>query len=162
MDDSSGGWRCKECSRTFSQRVKLLYHVEIHVSGLYYPCNDCSKSFNTRSRLGQHRFDDHSDKARKYKKDRKEESNTKNEGVPIIPLYVDREISEKIQDLVEQKSNTEWRCTKCSMTKTKMSYLVTHLETHLSYNHPCPQCDFTSRTRQALRFHYSVNHKKAI
>ena len=72
----SGGWKCKECSRTFSQRLNLLYHGETHVSGLYYPCSLCTKTFNTRSRLGRHRFENHKDKIRQYKKEPKAEVET--------------------------------------------------------------------------------------
>ena len=31
----------------------------------------------------------------------------------LIPHDLNREISEKIQDLIEKKSHNEWKCTQC-------------------------------------------------
>ena len=69
--EGDGCWKCKECSKTFLKRINVLYHAELHVSGLYYPCNHCTKNFNTRSRLAQHRYDSHQDKVKKYKKSKR-------------------------------------------------------------------------------------------
>ena len=65
--EGDGCWKCKECGKTFSRRINALYHAEIHVSGLYYPCNHCTKNFNTRSRLARHKFDNHQDKVKKHR-----------------------------------------------------------------------------------------------
>ena len=80
--------------------------------------------------------------------------------VELIPGDINREISEKINDLIEKKSHNEWKCRKCWRSSTRKCQLVNHLETHLNYTHHCPQCDFTARTRRGLKDHYKVTHKK--
>ena len=78
----------------------------------------------------------------------------------LIPSDLSREISEKIQDLIEQKSQNEWKCTKCSKTSSWKRHLLSHLELHLDYTHSCPLCDFTTRARERLKRHYREEHNK--
>ena len=52
--EDNGRWKCKECSKTTSEKWVLRKHAEIHVSGLSFPCKHCSKIFTTRSRLAVH------------------------------------------------------------------------------------------------------------
>ena len=56
----NGGWKCRQCRKTFPDKGGIRRHAEIHVSGLSYPCDHCSKIFRNRASLYGHR--------RKYKK----------------------------------------------------------------------------------------------
>ena len=77
----------------------------------------------------------------------------------LIPHQVRKEISEKIQELIEKKDQNTWKCKSCWRTTTRKWSLISHLETHLNLTLQCPQCDHTARTRKALRDHYSISHK---
>ena len=81
-------------------------------------------------------------------------------GIEIIPRDLNREINEKLHDLIEKKGENNWKCLKCSKTSSWKGTVMRHLETHLNYSHPCPQCDFTARTRRGLKDHYRGSHKK--
>ena len=81
------------------------------------------------------------------------------DSVELIPRSINREISEKIQELVEKRRESEWGCLKCFKTFTRKSNLQSHLETHLNYSHSCPQCSFTTAVRRALKVHHRDTHQ---
>ena len=174
-------WKCKVCGKTSTsgRRRNLRDHAEIHVQGLRYQCQKCDKICPNKISLRNHLFSKHSKRDKSCVPDIHPPSNTrelvddmeegKSETVTgvgqvmegeLIPIDLNREISEKINDLIEKKSHNEWKCRKCWRSSTRKCQLVNHLETHLNYTHHCPRCDFTARTRRGLKDHYKVTHKK--
>jgi len=47
--DDDGKHRCKICSKTMKDRVRMKEHVEIHMEGLQFTCNICPKVFRSRN-----------------------------------------------------------------------------------------------------------------
>lgn len=48
-------YKCSECSRTFSQKIHLLRHLERHEDvRTVYPCSICSRTFTRKDNLQQH------------------------------------------------------------------------------------------------------------
>lgn len=56
-------WKCRFCQKEFLSKRNLKIHAELHVSGLSYPCEHCTETFSTSSRLGQHKFHNHSNES---------------------------------------------------------------------------------------------------
>ena len=160
-------WKCKACDKTLKQKTKLRIHAEIHVEGLSYQCKTCTKIFSTQNNLWSHISHIHTnhggsdaftgDLPGTEKSESDEEQVSEGE---LIPCDLNREISEKIQKLIVKKNHNTWKCRKCPRTSTQKYNLLSHLETHLNYTHPCPRCKTTTRTRKSLREHFRVNHSK--
>ena len=53
-------WYCKECDKTGKQKINLVLHAEIHISGLSFDCPYCEEKFVTRTRLATHKTEKHS------------------------------------------------------------------------------------------------------
>ena len=143
------GWKCKVCGHVFPKKSQLRNHAETHVNGLSYQCLCCSEIRPNKSSLKRHIRVMHRDKSESGVSDSTE----------LIPGDINREINEKIQDLVGQRSDTEWGCLKCFKTFTRKSNLLNHLETHLNYSHSCPECNFNTAVRSALKIHHRVTHQ---
>ena len=186
--EENGIWKCKVCRKTSLSRSKLRDHAETHVEGLTYQCHKCYEICRNKYGLKNHIWSKHTKRDKSTGplvqppsnagelvsemvdadevslEDKSENVTVKLCGqaieVDLIPSDLNREISEKINDLIEKKSHNEWKCRKCWRSSTRKCQLVNHLETHLNYTHHCPQCDFTARTRRGLKDHYKVTHKK--
>lgn len=151
-------WICKVCCKTSPKFDNLRRHAETHVQGLSYQCKYCTKICPTQHKLWHHIRQNH----RELSADKSEYNNDVgqvSEG-ELIPSHLNREINEKIQDMIVKKNQNTWKCRKCLRTSTLKSNLLSHLETHLNYSHHCPLCSSTTRTRKSLREHFRVTHKK--
>ena len=152
-------WKCKVCDKTFNRRSRLRNHADIHVEGLSYQCQHCFKICPNKISLKNHLINNHkvSSKSKECPKKISLKNHLQNnhkafskskERVPQRPFTtselisddINREINEKIQDQVEEMSPNEWRCMKCLRICTRKSDLLSHLELHLNYSHPCPKC----------------------
>ena len=68
------------------------------------------------------------------------------------------ELEEKINNLVE-KRNGMWTCNMCGKFNNSRFSLSRHVETHIDgFSHPCPWCEKTFSTRDALRTHRGRTH----
>jgi hypothetical protein len=45
---------CEECEKTFSQRVHLRLHRRVHAKGKVFPCKQCGKTFSYKEILAVH------------------------------------------------------------------------------------------------------------
>ena len=54
--DSNDGpiWQCVKCDKFSKNKGNLKKHVEIHITGLCFPCKFCDKTFKTRNVLNAH------------------------------------------------------------------------------------------------------------
>ena len=76
----------------------------------------------------------------------------------LIPQDINKEIKLKIQELLKRNGPNTWQCTICEKKgKFKIS-LINHVESHLDYSHPCPQCSLSTSTRKDLKLHYRECH----
>ena len=157
------------CDNLFPKKSQLRNHAEIHVNGLSYECLYCSDIRPNKTSLKSHIRIKHRDMSgpkpsssgilTTNKTGELQTDKSESDIVELIPPDMNREISEKIQELVVKETGTDWRCTKCFKTFTRKSNLLNHLETHLNYSHSCPRCNFHTSVRNALKIHYRVTHQ---
>jgi len=78
-----------------------------------------------------------------------------------MDIELDRQIGELMvsnYDTVLRK--TTWQCAQCHFSSKVRSTVKEHIETHISgFSHPCPICQKTCKTRNALRVHKIQAHK---
>ena len=48
-------WSCKLCLKESNKNTNIMEHIELHFSGLSFPCNLCDKECKSRSALRMHR-----------------------------------------------------------------------------------------------------------
>ena len=176
-------WTCKACEMTGLTREIVRNHAETHISGLQYECEFCGKIFNRRNSWAIHIFRKHKKEKDQIMKKGKTQNNSENvadkgpvliakgnENVlaetdkvappqrDLISQDINTEIKSKIQKLLKQKSPTSWQCTVCLRTRKLKISLINHVEAHLDYSHPCPECSFSSKTRKDLKLHFREAH----
>ena len=70
----------------------------------------------------------------------------------------DREIDERISEIMEQDANKFW-CKQCGKLSSHRHDMMTHIEKHLEYKHPCSKCKKLFNTRKSLSGHKRTSHK---
>ena len=151
-------WKCRACQKEFLSKGYLRTHVEIHVSGLSFPCDFCGETFKTRNRLGQHIFRDHKNEKRKRSNRFERKKVTK-----TITKIKSNPLSKKLNEVeaLIEKRNHIWICKVCEKSALTGSALRIHAESHVSgLSYPCQHCGKICSSRNSLSTHKSLKHRK--
>ena len=92
---------------------------------------------------------------------RRRRSNLQRPPPTAMDIELDRQVAElMVSNYDSVLGRTTWQCAQCHFSSKVRSTVKEHIETHISgFSHPCPMCQKTCKTRNALRVHKIQAHK---
>lgn len=74
---------------------------------------------------------------------------------------LDREIAQRMENIVDKTGQKLTRCTVCGKTFKQKSKAKFHIETHIEgFSHTCNICGATAKTKKSLSVHIYNRHTK--
>ena len=151
----NGGWKCKECKKTFPDRGRIRRHAEIHVSGLSYPCDHCSIILTNRASLHSHR--------KKCRRIDMMNTQSKHKGIkyPCDHCSYQASYQKDLQRHIQTKhKGTKYPCNQCDYHAKRKDSLQVHIQSkHEGVKYSCNQCDYQATTQSSLRRHNKMKHE---
>ena len=75
---------------------------------------------------------------------------------------LDREIAQRMENIVDKTGQKLTRCTVCGKTFKQKSKAKFHIETHIEgFSHTCNICGATAKTKKSLSVHIYNRHTKS-
>jgi len=171
-------WSCAQCKYSSKIQYTVKQHIETHISTIVHQCTECPKILKTRNALRVHMIQKHEfnpvqapspqlsfQSPRLHPQtptpQRRRRSNIQRAPPSAMDIELDRQVAElMVSNYDSVLGRTTWQCAQCHFSSKVRSTVKEHIETHISgFSHPCPMCQKTCKTRNALRVHKIQAHK---
>ncbi|XP_055382311.1 zinc finger imprinted 3-like [Condylostylus longicornis] len=137
-------YECSICSKTFTQKMALTKHEEIHLpkdQRNLFPCTQCNKKFLNEYLLEAHIKIVHL-------KER-----------PFVCEVCGKGTTSKrsLEDHKLVHTEATHKCELCSQLFKNIKRLKVHMKTHENFNVPCLICNLRLKNNQSLKEHMSIH-----
>lgn len=162
-----GGYACSMCTRVFTHKNSLVYHIRGHTGERPHQCDQCGKSFYAASALKVHLRLHSGEKpykcqmCEKYFRQwgdlRYHTTSVHSEKRQYQCEFCGKDFKRKYCLVVHRRIHTgekNYKCEYCGKAFRAASYLQNHKRIHTGERpHPCPDCGKPFRVRSDMKRH---------